>query len=108
MSTARTTGDLVVQLQLLSRDVELLAAQRLEGTTPRAVTVLTCADEGEKTQGEIAGRACLDKSAMVHLVDALEKDGLATQSVAKGPSRPGRQRDRRGPRAGRRHLGGAR
>lgn len=87
MSTARTTIDLVVQLQLLSRDVELLAAQRLEGTSLRAISVLKCAGESEKTQGEIADLACLDKSTMVHTVDDLEQAGLA----ARTPS----QKDRR-------------
>lgn len=79
MDSARTTSDLIVQLQLLSRDIELIAAQRLEGTSLRAVSVLMCANESEKTQGEIADLACLDKSTMVHTVDALEKDGLATR-----------------------------
>jgi MarR family transcriptional regulator for hemolysin len=81
MGTARTTSDLIVQLLLLSRDIDLMAAQRLEGTgtSLRAVSVLRCADESEKTQGEIADLASLDKSTMVHTVDALEKDGLATR-----------------------------
>jgi MarR family transcriptional regulator for hemolysin len=81
MGSARTTSDLVVQLLLLGRDIELMAAQRLEGsgTSLRAVSVLKYADESEKTQGEIADLTCLDKSTMVHTVDALEKDGLATR-----------------------------
>jgi MarR family transcriptional regulator, transcriptional regulator for hemolysin len=85
MDSARTTSDLVVQLLLLSRDIELMAAQRLEGAgaSLRAVTVLICADESEKTQGEIADLACLDKSTMVHTVDALEKDGLATRTPSR-------------------------
>ena len=83
MSTARTTSDLVAQLQLLSRDVELLAAQRLEGTSLRAISVLRCAGEGEKTQGEIADLACLDKSTMVHTVDDLEQAGLATRTPSQ-------------------------
>ncbi|RAS71085.1 MarR family transcriptional regulator [Lentzea atacamensis] len=85
MDPARTTSELIVQLQLLSRDIDLMAAQRLEGTgtSLRAVSVLMCADEGEKTQGEIADLACLDKSTMVHTVDALEKDGLATRKPSQ-------------------------
>lgn len=81
MGSARTTSDLVVQLLLLGRDIELTAAQRLEGsgTSLRAVSVLKYADESERTQGEIADLTCLDKSTMVHTVDALEKDGLATR-----------------------------
>lgn len=89
MGTARTTSDLVVQLLLLGRDIELMAAQRLEaaGTSLRAVSVLMCADESEKTQGEIADLACLDKSTMVHTVDALEKDGLATRRLSQSDRR---------------------
>ncbi|MEU0879458.1 MarR family transcriptional regulator [Lentzea sp. NPDC005914] len=85
MGSARTTSDLIVQLLLLSRDIELVAAQRLEGTSTslRAVSVLLCADESEKTQGEIADLACLDKSTMVHLVDALEQEGLATRKPSR-------------------------
>ncbi|GAA3641802.1 MarR family transcriptional regulator [Lentzea roselyniae] len=85
MDPARTTSELIVQLQLLSRDIDLMAAQRLEGTgtSLRAVSVLMCADESEKTQGEIADLACLDKSTMVHTVDALEKDGLATRKPSQ-------------------------
>jgi DNA-binding MarR family transcriptional regulator len=87
--TARTAADLLVQLQLLSRDIELVAARRLEraGTSLRAVSVLRCADRAERTQGELAELTCLDKSTMVHTVDALERDGLA----ARRPS----QQDRR-------------
>ncbi|PWK88184.1 DNA-binding MarR family transcriptional regulator [Lentzea atacamensis] len=85
MDPARTTSELIVQLQLLSRDIDLMAAQRLEGTgtSLRAVSVLMCADESEKTQGEIADLACLDKSTMVHTVDALEKNGLATRKPSQ-------------------------
>ncbi len=85
MGTARTTSELVVQLLLLSRDIELTAAQRLEGagTSLRAVSVLMCADGSERTQGEIAEIACLDKSTMVHTVDDLEKDGLATRTPSQ-------------------------
>lgn len=69
----------MLQLQLLGRDIELEAAGRLEqaGTSLRVVSVLMCAGEHEKTQGELAELACLDKSTMVHTVDALERDGLA-------------------------------
>jgi DNA-binding MarR family transcriptional regulator len=79
--SARTISDLVVQLQLLGRDIELEAARRLEdaGTSLRFVSVLMCADDTEKTQGELAELACLDKSTMVHTVDALERAGLATR-----------------------------
>ena len=81
MTNARTINDLLVQLQQLGRDIELMAAQRLEGsgTSLRAVGVLMCADTDGRTQGELAELACLDKSTMVHTVDALEKEGLATR-----------------------------
>ena len=89
MDRARTTSELIIQLQLLSRDIDLMAAQRLEGTgtSLRAVSVLMCADESEKTQGEIADLVCLDKSTMVHTVDALEQDGLATRKPSQKDSR---------------------
>jgi MarR family transcriptional regulator for hemolysin len=82
--SARTTSDLVVQLQLLSRYIELEAASRLEaaGTSLRAVSVLLCADAAEKTQGELADLACLDTSTMVRTIDALERDGLAMRKPA--------------------------
>jgi DNA-binding MarR family transcriptional regulator len=85
MGPARTTSDLIVQLLLLSRDIDVLAARRLEGTgvSLRALNVLRCAEAGERTQGEIADLACLDKSTMVHTVDALEKDGLATRRPSR-------------------------
>lgn len=87
--TARTASDLLLQLQLLGRDIEMEAARRLEqaGTSLRVVSVLMCAEEHEKTQGELAELACLDKSTMVHTVDALERDGLA----ARRPSRTDRR-----------------
>lgn len=48
-----------------------------------------CADESERTRGEIADLACLDKSTMVHTADALEKDGLATRQPSQ-KDRPAR------------------
>ncbi|ANZ41979.1 MarR family transcriptional regulator [Lentzea guizhouensis] len=83
--TARTASDLLLQLQLLGRDIELEAAKRLEqaGTSLRVVSVLMCADQHEKTQGELAELACLDKSTMVHTVDALERDGLASRKPSQ-------------------------
>lgn len=88
-SSARTTSDLILQLQALGRDIELMATQRLEGagTSLRAVSVLMCADAYEKTQGELAELTCLDKSTMVHTVDALEKDGLATRKPSPSDRR---------------------
>jgi MarR family transcriptional regulator, transcriptional regulator for hemolysin len=85
MSSARTTSDLILHLLQLSRDIELMAAQRLEGsgTSLRAVSVLMCAAMSEKTQGEIAEQACLDKSTMVHTVDDLEKSGLAIRKPSQ-------------------------
>lgn len=87
--TARTVSDLLLQLQLLGRDIELEAARRLEqaGTSLRVVSVLMCADQHEKTQGELAELACLDKSTMVHTVDALERDGLATRKPSQADRR---------------------
>ncbi len=85
MTSARTTSDLILQLQQLGRDIELLATRRLEGsgTSLRAVSVLMCAGAAEKTQGELAEMTCLDKSTMVHTVDALEKEGLATRKPSQ-------------------------
>lgn len=76
---ARTVSDLVVQLQMLTRSIEQQAAERLDehDTTLRTVSVLLCAEAGEKTQKELAELACLDKSTMVNTVDALERGGLA-------------------------------
>ncbi|MFE2292156.1 MarR family winged helix-turn-helix transcriptional regulator [Streptomyces sp. NPDC059452] len=83
--SAQTASGLVVQLQLLSRDIELEAARRLEemGTSLRVVSVLMCADGSGKTQGELAELACLDKSTMVHTIDALERSGLATRKPSE-------------------------
>ncbi|WP_026123964.1 MarR family winged helix-turn-helix transcriptional regulator [Nocardiopsis chromatogenes] len=83
--SARTISDLLVQLQLLGRDIEVEAERLLDGTgvSLRAVSVLMCADASEKTQGELAELACLDKTTMVRTVDALERDGLATRRPAR-------------------------
>ncbi|MEU7864267.1 MarR family transcriptional regulator [Nonomuraea sp. NPDC049141] len=83
--SARTISDLVVQLQLLARDIELDAARRLEeaGASLLLVSVLICADATEKTQGELVELALLDRSTMVHTVNALEPDGLATREPSQ-------------------------
>ncbi|MCT1478858.1 MarR family winged helix-turn-helix transcriptional regulator [Microbacterium sp. p3-SID336] len=80
---ARTVSDLVVQLQLLTRSIEQQAADELDDldTTLRTVSVLLCAEAGEKTQKELAELACLDKSTMVNTLDALERAGLAERKV---------------------------
>jgi DNA-binding MarR family transcriptional regulator len=81
--SARTVSDLVVQLQMLTRAIEQLAADELEGlgTTLRTVSVLLCAESGEKTQKELAELACLDKSTMVNTLDTLERSGLAERKA---------------------------
>lgn len=82
--SARTVSDMVLQLQMLSRAIEVQAAAHLEeaGTSLRNLSVLLCAVSGEKTQGELAELACLDKSTMVHTLDELERDGLASRKPA--------------------------
>ncbi|WP_309104244.1 MarR family transcriptional regulator [Microbacterium sp.] len=82
--SARTVSDMVLQLQMLSRAIEVQAAAHLEeaGTSLRNLSVLLCAVSGEKTQGELAELACLDKSTMVHTLDELERGGLASRKPA--------------------------
>lgn len=81
--SARTVSDLVVQLQMLTRSIEQQAADHLDDldTTLRTVSVLLCAQSGEKTQKELSELACLDKSTMVNTLDALERDGLAERKA---------------------------
>lgn len=83
--SARTVSDMVLQLQMLSRAIEVQAAAHLEeaGTSLRNLSVLLCAVSGEKTQGELAELACLDKSTMVHTLDELEREGLASRKPAE-------------------------
>jgi MarR family transcriptional regulator, transcriptional regulator for hemolysin len=76
---ARVTPDLSF---LLDKSSESLAARMTTaladlGLTARQYCVLDKASSGDRTQGQIAEEALLDKTTMVTTLDGLERAGLA-------------------------------
>lgn len=76
---ARVTPDLSF---LLDKSSESLAARMTTaladlGLTARQYCVLAKASTGDRTQGQIAEEALLDKTTMVTTLDGLERAGLA-------------------------------
>jgi len=86
MTTAptRCTADIMMLLRLATHalETELTASLAELGITPRAHCVLSKALDDERTQGELAELANLDKTTMVVTVDALEKAGLAERRLS--------------------------
>lgn len=82
MGSPRPTPDLGLLLSQASRaiDVEMTARLAPLGITPRGFCVLAKARPGDRTQGQIATLANLDKTTMVATLDQLEIAGLARRS----------------------------
>ena len=72
-------SDLMFLLSQASHSLmtELTAALAELGVTQRGYCILSKALDGDKTQGELAEMAALDKTTMVVTVDELERAGLA-------------------------------
>jgi MarR family transcriptional regulator for hemolysin len=76
--------DLMLLLSLASHALQTELTAGLAGLklSPRAQCVLTHAQQGELTQGQLAEQCGLDKTTMVVTLDELEKAGLAQRRLS--------------------------